>query len=663
MVKIFLPDQSFKEFVSKPTVLDVARAIGPNLMKDTLGGVVNNETLVDLRDNLCDGDRLEILTYKDIRSSDIYRHSAAHILAQATQELFSEVQVTIGPVIKDGFYYDFYTKKPFVEDDLLKIEKGMQAIVERDLPITRDVLPVEEAIALFTQRGEHFKTQIIQDLKAQQGINEVSLYRQGDWLDLCKGPHMQRTGQLKAFKLLSVASSYWRGDEQNPNLQRIYGTAWPHQKQLKDYLQKRKQAQDRDHRKIGKQQKLFYFHPFAPGSPFFTPKGTVVYKELTRYIQELYEKYKYQEVITPEIFKVELYKTSGHYDHFLDNMFLTSLHKQNVLDADSLENKPESSSYAVKPMNCPGHCLLFNMEKHSYRDLPLRIADFGRLHRFERAGVLHGLLRVRTMCQDDAHIFCTGEQILSEVKSFVHFLKEIYDVLGLKQQIVKVATRPKERVGSDALWDKSETDLKQALEDLNVPYQLAVEQGAFYGPKVEFHIIDALERSWQLGTIQLDYSMPERFGLKYIGDDNQPHTPVMLHRAILGTLERFIGVYLEHCSGQWPTWLSPCQVRILNITDAQGTYCVKLMDEIKTAINGVRVEYDDRSEKLGYKIRQAQMDKIPYIVIIGQKEVETHQVAIRSYGGVQKNGVSKEAFINMVRDDIQNKLLSPHFKV
>ena len=651
MIKIRLPDQSLKEFTSKPTILEVAQSIGPRLMSDALGGIVNREHLQDLRDQLSDGDELEILTYKDTRSSAIYLHSAAHILAQAVQVIFPHVQITIGPVIQDGFYYDFYTEKPFTQDDLLKIEESMKAIIAKDLPITREKLPVKKAISLFKDMGEHFKVEIIQDLERQEGLKEVSIYRQGHWLDLCRGPHIQKTGQLKAFKLLSVAAAYFRGDETKQQLQRIYGTAWPNQKQLDIYLQKREDALQRDHRKIGKQQNLFYFHPWTPGSPFFTPKGCVIYRELVEYIQELYRKYGYQEVITPEIFSTQIYQKSGHYEHFLDNMFFV----------DRLNETPLDKNYAIKPMNCPGHCLLFKMQQHSYRDLPLRIADFGRLHRFERSGVLHGLLRVRTMCQDDAHIFCTADQIHSEVKLFVQFLNEVYLTLGLENMQIKMATRPNQRVGSDELWDKSEKDLKQALEDLNLTYQLAIGEGAFYGPKIEFHIIDAIGRSWQLGTIQLDYAMPDRFKLTYIGHDNEQHTPVMLHRAVLGTLERFIGVYLEHTKGQLPTWLSPCQIRILNITDDQHTYCQKLMDDLKRVIKKVRVEYDDRSEKLGYKIRNAQIDKVSYIVIVGQKEVAENQVSIRSYGGIQKNAIDKETFFNMVTNDIQNKSLTPPF--
>ena len=649
MIKIRLLDQSFKEFVSKPTILEVAQSISPHLMKETLGGIVNKEHLRDLRDYLSDGDELEILTYKNIKSSAVYLHSAAHILAQAVQQLFSETQITIGPVIKDGFYYDFYIKKPFTPEDLLKIERCMEKIVSENTPITKEVLSVNEAINLFVKMGEHFKVEIINDLKKQEGLKEVSIYRQGDWLDLCRGPHIQRTGQLKAFKLLSVAAAYFRGDETKQQLQRIYGTAWPDKKQLNAYLKRREETKQRDHRKIGKQQGLFYFHPSAPGSPFFTTKGCIIYKQLIGYIQELYRKYGYQEVITPEIFNTQIYETSGHYEHFLDNMFFVDHLKKNSLD----------KNYAIKPMNCPGHCLLFKMEKRSYKDLPLRIADFGRLHRWERSGALHGLLRVKSMCQDDAHIFCTPEQIRSEVKSFMSFLSEVYTVLGLEEKVIKIATRPQQRVGSDELWDRSEKDLKQALEELNLEYHVATGEGAFYGPKIELHVIDAIERSWQLGTIQLDYSMPDRFQLKYVGQDNEGHTPVMLHRAILGTLERFIGVYLEHTKGRLPTWLSPCQARILNITSDQDDYCHKLKNELKESIKEVRVEYDDRNEKLGYKIRDAQMAQVPYIVIIGQKEATENKVSIRSYGGFQKNALSKEEFFNMVISDIKNKSFIP----
>ncbi len=635
--KVILPDQSERLFDKKPTVLDVAEDIGPRLAKDTLGGVVNGE-VVDLRFEIESNSQLEIITYKHDLAPDVYRHSAAHIMAQAVQEIWDDVQVTIGPVIEDGFYYDFYRETPFTPEDLEKIEKKMSEIVKADMEIVKEVWSSERAIKTFEDMGEKFKAEIIRDLQTE----EVSIYRQGEWLDLCRGPHLQRTGQLKAFKLLSVAGAYWRGDEKNAQLQRIYATAWPDNKQLKAYLNRLEEAKKRDHRKLGKELGLFHFHQYAPGSPFFTPKGTVIYSELTKYIQQLYVKYGYKEVITPQIFDVEMFKTSGHYDNFAENMFFT---------------EQEDRQYAVKPMNCPGHCVLYSMDMHSYRELPLKIADFGRLHRFERSGALHGITRVRTMCQDDAHVFCTPDQLSSEVTNFVSFLNEVYDTLGMNDFDVKIATRPEKRVGSDEEWDRSEKTLMDSFKAMDIPFEISPGEGAFYGPKVEFHVRDAIGRSWQLGTIQLDFNMPKSFGLEYVGDDNSPHTPLMLHRAILGTLERFIGVYLEHRSGHLPTWMSPEQVYILNITDRQNAYCEGLSEELKS--KGVRVHFDNRNEKLGFKIREARLKRIPYICIVGDNEVETSQVSIQMRGGVKKDGIQREEFVNSLIKEVEGRLLEP----
>lgn len=640
-VKINLSSRNAEQTSSKifecknsigPSVLDVAHSISDKLATEALGGLVNGN-LEDVRYKLSNEDTVEIITSKHPKSLEIVRHSTAHVLAQAVQNLF-DVQVTIGPVIDDGFYYDFYCKDfSFSQDDFPKIENKMKEIIKSDLPIKRSVLSKSEAIDKFKKMGESFKVELINDLD----LDEVSIYTQGDWLDLCRGPHVQRTGQIKEFTLLSTAGSYWRGDENRQSLQRIYGTTWNNKKELKEYLNRLEEAKKRDHRVLGKQMKLFYFSPHSPGSPFFTPEGTTVYNELTSFIRQLYLKKGYHEVITPQIYDCEMYKMSGHYDNFAKDMFFINQDKE----------------YALKPMNCPGHCLLYKMEQYSYRDLPLRIADFGRLHRFERSGVLHGMTRVRTMCQDDAHVFCTKEQLDSEIKSFIEFLKEVYEKLGLHNMVVKVATRPEKRVGDDNLWDLSEKILMGLLEKMDIAFSVAKGEGAFYGPKMEFHITDAIGRSWQLGTLQLDYSMPNRFGLEYTDSSNKKCTPIMLHRAILGTLERFIGVYLEHCAGHFPTWLSPTQVVIMNISESQMEYSKMLLDKLKS--EGIRVKLDSRNETLGYKLRDAQLSKIPYFAIIGNKEVSDNKITVRTSSTKESITMDISEFIDNLKHEIINK--------
>ena len=615
-----------------PSILDVAHSISDKLATEALGGLVNGN-LEDLRYKLSNEDTVEVITRKHPRSLEVVRHSTAHVLAQAVQSLF-DVQVTIGPVIDDGFYYDFYCKDfSFSQDDFPKIEKKMREIIKSDLPIEHSILSKSDALDKFKKMGETFKVELINDLD----LEEVSIYSQGDWLDLCKGPHVQRTGQIKEFALLSTAGSYWRGDETRQSLQRIYGTAWNTKKELKDYLERRKEAKKRDHRVLGKQMKLFYFSHHSPGSPFFTPEGTIVYNELTSFIRDLYLKRGYLEVITPQIYDCEMYKTSGHYDNFAKDMFFINQDKE----------------YALKPMNCPGHCLLYKMDQYSYRDLPLRIADFGRLHRFERSGVLHGMTRVRSMCQDDAHIFCTEDQLSGEITSFIEFLKEVYEKLGLFDIDVKVATRPKKRVGSDELWDISEKVLIDSLNDMGIKFSVESGEGAFYGPKMEFHITDAIGRSWQLGTLQLDYSMPSRFGLEYTDSSNKKCTPIMLHRAVLGTLERFMGVYIEHCAGHLPTWLSPTQVVIMNISESQMEYSKNLLDKLKG--QGIRTRLDSRNETLGYKLRDAQMSKVPYFAIVGQKEVVDKKVAVRTSSTKESITMDVNEFVDNLKQEINNK--------
>lgn len=645
-VRIHLPDKSIKEFPSAPTVLQVAESIGPGLAKNCVGGCINGQKeIVDLRTVLNNDDKLEIVTANSEKGREVLRHSGAHILAQAVQELFKNVKVTIGPVVEEGFYYDFDTPTPITLDDLAKIEERMAEIVKRDLPLTRDVWAADKAIKTFNDMGETYKAEIIRDL----GAKEVTIYKQGEWFDLCRGPHVQSTGQVKAVKVLSIAGAYWRGDQNNKQLQRIYATAFNDKKELKEHLHNLEEAKKRDHRKVGKELGLIMFHDWAPGMPFFTPRGTIIYNELANYIRELYRKYGYQEVITPQIFDSELFKTSGHYAHYKDNMYFSQT---------GGETKAE---VGMKPMNCPGHCLLFGSEKHSYRELPYRIADFGRLHRYEASGALHGLTRVRSMSQDDAHIFCTEDQLLPEMVSFMTFLNEVYKTLGMSEYKVFVATRPESRMGSDATWDKAEGALTGAMDALSIPYKISPGDGAFYGPKIEIHFVDIMKRTWQLGTVQVDYVLPQNFDLKYVGDDNTDHSPIMLHRAILGTLERFIGIYIEHCGGRFPLWLAPQQVVILNVTDRQDAYCRELKSTLAAA--GIRVHYDDRNEKLGYKIREAQLQQVPYMLIIGDKEVEQQTVSVRLRSGEMLNFISMNEFTKKVIEEYKTKSLTSLLEV
>jgi len=644
-VKITLPDQTTLEFDQEPTVLEVASRIGPGLAKATLGAKINgNPEVIDFRAKLRDGTRLEIVTTKSPEATDVIRHSAAHVMAQAVQELWPDVKVTIGPVIENGFYYDFDSPRAFTPEDLDRIEKKMAEIVARDLPIVREDWDADQAIQTFVKMGEVYKREIIEDLKGK-GETVVGIYKQGDeWFDLCRGPHVRSTGQIKAFKVLSLAGAYWRGDEKRPQLQRIYATAFGDKKELESYLTRIEEAKKRDHRKIGKELGLFMFHPYAPGAPFFTGKGSVVYNELVNYIRSEYFDSGYEEVITPQVFNVDLYKTSGHYANYRENMYFTQ-----VVEKDEAES-------SMKPMNCPGHCLMFGAERHSYRELPIRLADFGRLHRFERSGVMHGLTRVRSFCQDDAHIFCTPAQMQDEIRDFMSMAHRVYQKLGMPNFKVLVATRPEKRMGSDEIWDKAESALMEAMRSLHLPFDVSPGEGAFYGPKIEIHFVDAIGRSWQLGTIQVDFNMPENFHLEYIGEDNSAHRPVMLHRAILGSLERFIGIYIEHCAGHFPMWLAPSQVAILNVTERQADYCGELLRVIRAA--GVRAHVDDRGQKLGFKIREAQLQKTPYMLIIGDAEVEKRTVSVRLRSGKVVNDLSVGDFVNRIATEIRERSLT-----
>lgn len=643
-VKIILPDQRVLEFDHEPTVLDVANTIGAGLAKATLGAKINGDSeVIDFRTKLKDGTRLEIVTTKSPEANDVIRHSAAHVMAQAVQELWPDVKVTIGPVIDNGFYYDFDSPRHFTPEDLEKIEKKMGEIVKRDLPIVREDWDADQAISTFVKMGENYKQEIIDDLKTR-GEKTVGIYKQGEWFDLCRGPHVQKTGQIKAFKVMSLAGAYWRGDEKRAQLQRVYATAFSDKKELDEYLNRLEEAKKRDHRKLGKELGLFMFHQFAPGSPFFTGKGSVVYNELVNYIRQEYYETGYEEVITPQVFNVDLYKTSGHYQNYRENMYFTQVVEK------------EESESSLKPMNCPGHCLMFGAERHSYRDLPKRLADFGRLHRFERSGVMHGLTRVRTFCQDDAHIFCTQDQMLSEIRDFMSMAKRVYNQLGMPNFKVLIATRPESRMGSEEVWDKAENALMDAMKALDIPYGISPGDGAFYGPKVEIHFVDAIGRSWQLGTIQVDFNMPESFQLEYVGEDNSAHRPVMLHRAILGSLERFIGIYIEHCAGHFPTWLAPQQIAILNVTERQSAYCEEILAKLKG--HKVRAHFDNRNEKLGFKIREAQLQKTPYMLIIGDAEVEKRTVSVRLRNGQTVNGLSLDAFVETVSKEIRERALT-----
>ena len=639
-IRIILPDNSEKSFDHEPTVLEVAQSISEGLARQTLGAQVNGQKeIIDLRSKLEDGTRLKIITSRDPEGNEVIRHSAAHVMAQAVQEIWPDVKVTIGPVIDNGFYYDFDSPRNFTPEDLEAIEARMKDIVKRDLEIVRDEWEADEAMQRFEREGETYKKEIIQDL----GADKVGVYWQGDWYDLCRGPHVQKTGQIKALKVLSLAGAYWRGDETKAQLQRVYATAFSDKKELKQYLHNLEEAKKRDHRKLGKDLGLFFFNQLSPGGPFFTPKGSVIYNQLQGFVRDKYREYGYEEVITPQIFDVDLYHKSGHYDNYRENMYFSKI---------------DDRDFSVKPMNCPGHCLVYASEKRSYRDLPFRIADFGRLHRYERSGTMHGLTRVRSFAQDDAHIFCTLEQMQEEIKDFMRFLDEVYQTLNMPNYKVFLSTRPEKRMGSDEVWDKAEAALEEALKALSIPYEVNPGDGAFYGPKLDIMFVDALNRPWQLGTMQADFNMPKNFELRYTGDDNSDHQPVMLHRAILGSLERFIGVYLEHTAGRLPTWLAPEQVVIMNLNDSQLDYCHALLKELKA--QGIRAKVDARSESLKFKIREAQLNQIPYMLTIGDKEVTAESVSVRLRTGETKYGISKQEFIEGLLSEVRDRaLISP----
>jgi len=636
-MNVELPDGSKREIPDGATVADVAASIGKGLAKAAIAGKVNGK-VVDVYTPVPDNARIEIVTPKSEAGLDTIRHSTAHLMAMAVQELFPGTQVTIGPVIENGFFYDFGTDRPFSDDDLRRIEEKMAEIVKRDLPVRREVLSREEAIATFEKLGEKYKVEII---KGIPGDEPLSVYRQGEWFDLCRGPHVPSTGRLGAFRLTSVAGAYWRGDEHNAMLQRIYGTAWADKDELNAYVKRVEEAKARDHRKLGKELDLFMFSQFAPSMPFFLPKGATIYNELIDFVRDFYSRDGYSEVIAPIIFDTELFKISGHYDNYKDNMFFSEI---------------EEREYGVKPMNCPGHIQIFAMERRSYRDLPIRYAEFTRLHRYERSGVTHGLVRVRSFAQDDAHLFVTPEQIEPEIDRELRLIKEIYDIFDFKEVRIALSTRPEKRLGSDALWDNAESALESALKKNGVDYHINPGEGAFYGPKLEFQVTDAIGRPWQLGTIQLDYALPERFQLHYIGADNGEHQPVMIHRAILGSLERFIGIIIEHFAGAFPLWLAPVQASVLPLSEKFLDYGRETAARLRAA--GLRVETDESNEKLGAKIRDAQLKKIPYMLVVGEKEVAAGTVSVRKRTGGDQPSMTVDEFVAEAKRGIEARSLT-----
>jgi threonyl-tRNA synthetase len=634
MPVITLPDGNQKTFDAPPSVYDVALAIGPGLAKAALAGVVDGKE-VDTSFVIENDASLAIITDRDDAGIEIIRHSTAHLLAMAVQELYPGTQVTIGPTIEDGFYYDFATGHRFTTEDLEKIEVRMAEIAERDLTVERLEVSREHAIEEFRNMGENYKVQIIEDLPAGEII---SVYKQGPWMDLCRGPHVPSTGKLQAFKLTKVAGAYWRGDSKNEMLQRVYGTAWANKKQLKQYLNRIAEAEKRDHRRIGKQLDLFHTQEEAPGMVFWHPKGWTVYQVIEQYMRNRQRQEGYKEIKTPQVVDMTLWHKSGHADKFGDDMFML---------------KAEDREFAVKPMNCPCHVQVFNQGLKSYRDLPLRLAEFGSCHRNEPSGSLHGIMRVRGFTQDDAHIFCTEDQIQPEVSRFIDFLHGVYEDFGFNEVIYRLSTRPEKRVGSEEDWDRAEKALADALDAHNLPWELLPGEGAFYGPKIEFSLKDCIGRVWQLGTIQVDFSMPGRLDAQYVAEDGARKTPVMLHRAILGSFERFIGILIEHFEGRFPTWLAPEQVAVMNITDKQGEFAQNVVDYLNNS--GFRAIADLRNEKIGFKIRERTLAKIPYLLVVGDKEVETQSVAVRTRDGKDLGTMTLADFAEYLRQDVGSR--------
>ena len=640
MPVVTLPDGSQRSFETPVSVFDVAADIGPGLAKAALAGVVDGRE-VDTSHVIENDAELSILTDRDEAAIEIIRHSTAHLLAQAVQQLFPGTQVTIGPTVEDGFYYDFASGHNFTPEDLENIEKRMLEIAADDLTVERIVSPREKAIEIFRNMGEHYKVQIIEDLP---GDEEITIYKQGEWMDLCRGPHVPSTGKLQAFKLTKVAGAYWRGDANNQQLQRIYGTAWANKKQLKAYLTRIEEAEKRDHRKIAKKLDLFHTQEEAPGMVFWHPAGWSIYQTIERYMRDKQVAYDYREIKTPQVVDLSLWQRSGHADKFAEGMF--------TLEA-------EDRQFAVKPMNCPCHVQVFNQGLKSYRDLPLRLAEFGSCHRNEPSGSLHGIMRVRGFTQDDAHIFCTEAQIQPEVSRFIDMLHEVYADFGFSEVIYRLSTRPAERVGSDEDWDRAEAALAEALDAKGLPWETLPGEGAFYGPKIEFSLKDCIGRVWQLGTIQVDFSMPGRLDAQYVAEDGARKTPVMLHRAVLGSFERFIGILIEHYEGAFPLWLAPRQAVVVNITDKQAGYASEVAEGLRLA--GFRVEADLRNEKVGFKIRELELAKVPYVVVVGDKEMASGSVSVRARHGRDLGSLSLEDLMQTLSEEVSRKgRLSTH---
>ena len=639
MVQITLPDGSLREFPGPVTVAEVAASIGAGLAKAALAGKVDGK-VVDTSFSLASNAQLAIITAKDADGLEVVRHSTAHLLAYAVKDLYPDAQVTIGPVIENGFYYDFSYSRPFTLEDLAAIEKRMTELANKDEPVLRRVLPRDEAVAFFKGMGEHYKAEIIGSIPSNE---DVSLYKEGAFEDLCRGPHVPSTGKLKHFKLMKVAGAYWRGDSKNEMLQRIYGTAWTSKEDLQNYLTQLEEAEKRDHRKLGRELDLFHIDEHAPGLVFWHPKGWTVWQKVEQYMRAVYQDNGYQEVKGPQIIDKSLWEKTGHWDKYRDNMFTT---------------ESEKRDYALKPMNCPGHILIFKQGMKSYRDLPLRYGEFGQCHRNEPTGGLHGIMRVRGFTQDDCHIFCTEDQILAESVNFTTLLQKVYKDFGFTDIIYKVATRPAQRIGSDEIWDKAEHALMESLRASNCNFEIAPGDGAFYGPKIEYTLKDAIGRQWQCGTIQVDFSMAERLDAEYVGEDGNRHRPVMLHRAIVGSMERFIGILIEQHAGALPVWLAPIQVVVCNITDSQADYCREIAQKMqKLAGNqGLRVDLDLRNEKITYKIREHSLQKPPYILVAGDKEKAAGTVAVRARGNKDLGVMSVDAFIELIQSDIESKV-------
>ena len=631
MITITLPDGSRREFDHPVSVMDVAQSIGPGLAKATVAGKVDGRQ-VDASDLIDQDARLQILTPKDAEGVEIIRHSCAHLVGHAVKQLYPDAKMVIGPVIDDGFYYDIYSERPFTPDDMAAIEKRMAELIDTEYDVIKKMTPRAEVIETFKARGEDYKLRLIEDMPGD--ITQMGLYHHQEYVDMCRGPHVPNTRFLKAFKLTRISGAYWRGDSKNEQLQRIYGTAWADAKQLKAYIQRIEEAEKRDHRRIGKAQELFHLQEEGPGLVFWHPKGWAIWQVVEQYMRRVYVKSGYGEVRCPQILDVALWKQSGHWDNYKENMFFT---------------ESEKRTYAVKPMNCPGHVQVFNQGLHSYRDLPIRYGEFGACHRNEPSGALHGILRVRGFTQDDGHIFCTPDQVEAEVRDFHAQALKVYADFGFDDIQIKIALRPESRLGDDATWDRAEDALRSALRSAGVEWQELPGEGAFYGPKIEYHLKDAIGRTWQLGTMQVDFMMPGRLGAEYVDEHSQKQHPVMLHRAIVGSMERFIGILIEHHAGQFPSWLAPVQAVVMNITDAQADFVAEVRKSL--ANQGVRVEADLRNEKIGYKIREHTLQRVPYLLVAGDREKENGMVAVRTRTGEDLGTMSVEDFAARLRSE------------